>query len=79
MARLSNEAIVINVTGAGDSFVAGLGYGFMHELNTIETVRFAIAMSLVTIEHEETIHPDMSIDKVNEIIENTVWTEVKFK
>ncbi len=51
----------------------------MHELNTIETVRFAIAMSLVTIEHEETIHPDMSIDKVNEIIENTVWTEVKFK
>ncbi len=75
----ANEALVKNVTGAGDSFVAGLGYGFMKELDTIETARFAIAMSLVTIEHEETIHPDMSIEKVNHIIEKTDWTEVRFR
>lgn len=75
----ANEAVVRNVTGAGDSFVAGLGYGFMKDLNTIETVRFAIAMSLVTIEHEETIHPDMSIDKVKNIIDKTDWTEVRFR
>lgn len=73
----ANSADVINVTGAGDAFVAGLGYGFMNTLNTLDTVRFAIAMSLVAIEHEDTIHPEMSLSKVNDIIENTKWTEVE--
>ncbi len=73
----AREAIVKNVTGAGDAFVAGLGYGFMNNNMTIETVKFAIAMSLVAIEHEDTIHPQMSIEKVNQTIENTHWIEVK--
>jgi len=74
----SKEAIVRNVTGAGDAFVAGLGYGFMNSSEVIDTVKFAIAMSLVTIEHEDTIHPEMSLNKVKDTINNTHWIEVEF-
>ncbi|MBN2259873.1 MAG: carbohydrate kinase family protein [Clostridiales bacterium] len=64
---------VINVTGAGDSFVAGLAYGYMNHLNLIDTVKFAIASSLLTISCEKTIHPEMSLEKVSEILQNIEW------
>lgn len=66
---------VKNVTGAGDSFVAGVGYGYMNNLSIKDTVKYAIAMSIVTITHEETINPSMSEDFVNEFIKNMEWIE----
>ncbi len=69
--------MVKNVTGAGDSFVAGLGYGYMNKLSIEETVKFAISMSLITISHEETINPNMGYDKVMETIAKTNWIEKK--
>lgn len=66
---------VKNVTGAGDSFVAGVGYGYMNNLSMKDTVKYAIAMSTVTITHEETINPSMSEDFVNEFIEDMEWIE----
>ena len=56
-----NKIDVKNVTGAGDSFVAGLGYGYMNKLSTIDTLKYAVAMSLVTITHEENINPNMRL------------------
>ncbi len=73
----ANSAVVTNVTGAGDAFLAGIGYGFMNGLNTVDTVEFAIGMSLVAIAHEDTIHPDMGIEIVQKTIRNTEWTEVE--
>lgn len=67
------NAVVKNVTGAGDSFVAGIGYGYTNNLSLEETVKFSIAMSLITISHHETIHPDMSYDKVLKNMENIHW------
>lgn len=64
---------VINVTGAGDSFVSGMGYGYLNNLSIIDTVKFAIAMSVLTIAHEQTIHPDMCLEKVNSIVDNINW------
>lgn len=69
---------VRNVTGAGDSFVSGLGYGYMNNLEIKETVRFAITMSTITIAHEETIHPEMSLAKVNETMNKLEWVEEEF-
>lgn len=74
----ANDVTVRNVTGAGDSFVAGLGYGYMNKLSIEETVKFAVAMSIITIAHEETIHPDMGYELVEETIKTTSWTEVKY-
>lgn len=73
---LKSEGVsVVNVTGAGDSFVAGLGYGYINNLPIKEIVKFSMAMSIVTISHEETIHPDMGHEIINKVIENTTWIE----
>lgn len=66
---------VKNVTGAGDSFVAGLGYGYINGLSTIETLKFAIAMSIITITHEETINPHMKHEYVEEYIDKINWVD----
>lgn len=73
---LKSEGVsVVNVTGAGDSFVAGLGYGYINNLPIKEIVKFSMAMSIVTISHEETIHPEMGHEIINKVIENTTWIE----
>lgn len=40
-----------------------------------DTVRYAIAMSVVTISHAETINPNMSEDYVNEFMKKMEWVE----
>lgn len=74
----ANNVKVKNVTGAGDSFVAGLGRGYMNELSLEETVKFAIAMSVVTISHEKTIHPDMNYETAMKAMETIDWTEIEY-
>ena len=71
----SSKVEVKNVTGAGDSFVAGIGYGYMNEISLKETVKYAIAMSVITISHEENINPNMSEEYVKEFIKTIKWRE----
>ena len=71
----ANEATVVNVTGAGDAFVSGLGYSYMNQLSIQDTVKFSIAMSLATISNEQTIHPNMSTELIDRIIHRTTWQE----
>lgn len=66
---------VKNVTGAGDSFVAGIGYGYMNNLSIKDTLKYSMAMSIITITHEETINPAMSNELVNDLINKTEWKE----
>ena len=58
------DVIVKNVTGAGDSFVAGIGHGYMNKLDEVDIVKFSMAMSIITIADEATIHPQMCLNKV---------------
>ena len=70
------EAIEVkNVTGAGDSFVAGIGYGYMNNLNIKDTLKYSVAMSLITITHEETINPKISHELVEDLVNRTKWRE----
>ena len=69
---------VINVTGAGDAFVAGIGAGYMANKSTVEIVKYAISMSNITIAHEETINPDLTNCLVEEYIQSATWEEVTF-
>lgn len=66
---------VVNVTGAGDSFVAGLGYSYMNNLEIIDGLKYAIAMSLITISHPETIHPEMGEEFVQKMLNELKWEE----
>lgn len=75
---MARGAKVVNVTGAGDSFVAGLGYGYMNQLTLHDTIKFAIGTSLLTISHESTIHPDMSVETVQALIDATEWVDSEF-
>ena len=69
-----NDKIDIkNVTGAGDSFVAGLGLGYMNGLSIIETLKYAIAMSIITITHEDTINPAISNEYVENYMNKMSW------
>ena len=70
---------ILNVTGAGDSFVAGLGAAYMTGKNIVDTVKYAIAMSNITISHEATIHPKMSEAYVEAYLKTATWEEVCFK
>jgi len=69
---------VINVTGAGDSFIAGVGYAYLNQLSITETVKLAQTMSIITISHEETIHPDMNVEYVKDKVNNIEWLVSKF-
>lgn len=71
----ANDVVVKNTTGAGDSFVSGVGYGYMKGLSLKETVKYAIAMSVITISHEDTINPKMSDDYVKYYIDKIKWQE----
>lgn len=66
---------VVNVTGAGDSFVAGLAFAYMKGYGLIETVKLAIATSVLTISHVETIHPEMGHEKVIDTLSKIQWEE----
>jgi pseudouridine kinase len=64
---------VCNVTGAGDSFVAGLGYGYMSGTDIVTTIKRAITMSNIAILSDETINPELSPTFVDHLIKETQW------
>lgn len=74
----ASEVAVVNVTGAGDSFVAGIAHGYINNRPIQETIKYAAAMSIITISHEETIHPEMRHELVETYIEQLDWTEINF-
>lgn len=74
----ANNTPVVNVTGAGDSCVAGLVYGYMNQLSIRDTVKYSIAMSAITISHEQTIHPEMSGKLVQQYFDTLEWCEEIF-
>ncbi|WP_300385878.1 carbohydrate kinase family protein [Clostridium sp.] len=74
--KIKTKPIVVkNVTGAGDSFVAGVGYGYMKNYSIKDTVKYAIAMSNITITHEDTINPLMSEAYADKYMESMEWIE----
>ncbi len=75
----ANDVEVVNVTGAGDSFVAGIASGYMNNIDIVDTVKYAITMSTITISTEETIHPEMCNDLVKTYMNKIEWTQVKYK
>lgn len=74
----AKDVVVKNTTGAGDSFVAGVGYGYMNDLCLRDTVKYAIAMSTITISHEDTINPKMSGEYVELYLNKIDWEEVTY-
>ena len=75
----ANDSVVVIVTGAGDSFVAGIASGYMNNVNIVDSVKYAMSMSTITISTEETIHPEMSNELVKEYMNKINWTQTIYK
>jgi pseudouridine kinase len=60
---------MMNANGAGDAFMAGLVYGYMNELMLKEAMEFAMVMSRLTLESNETISPMIIREKIIDLLE----------
>lgn len=57
---------VQDVTGAGDSLVAGFLFGFLYHGTLLTAVACGMAAASLTIESSETVHPQMSLELLQE-------------
>ena len=55
---------IVNETGAGDAFMAGVIYSRLHGYNLKETCEFAVALAEIALMSEETVSPLVSLENV---------------
>lgn len=58
-----------NAGGAGDAFLAGLVYSWLQAWDLPQTLRFASATADITLTHAGTNHPELSVQRVTDIME----------
>lgn len=62
-------ANVRNVGGAGDAFLAGIGYAWLEKWPLEESLQVALAAAQVTIAEAATSSPALSTDAINKLLE----------
>lgn len=60
---------IVNATGAGDAFMAGLAYSYFNGLDIENTLKISIGASIITLENENTINPNISVENIEKRIE----------
>jgi len=59
---------VVNATGAGDAFMAGLVYAYLKGYDTKETCLTAMAASRLALSHPDTINPNLNEQSLHETL-----------
>lgn len=59
---------IVNTTGAGDSFIAGVVWAYFHNMDIIWRTKAGLAASYITINSPTTVSEDISEIKLNQII-----------
>ncbi|PKQ19810.1 MAG: hypothetical protein CVT66_08090 [Actinobacteria bacterium HGW-Actinobacteria-6] len=62
-------ATVVNATGAGDAYMAGLVYAELEGLDSAHVPAFASAMAALTLGSERTVSEDINVNRVLELME----------
>lgn len=57
---------MVNATGAGDAFMAGLASAYIQGKTTKEASYMAMACAAIALSHEDTINPSLSLESLNE-------------
>lgn len=57
---------MVNATGAGDAFMAGLAAAHLMGKSTQDAAYMAMAAASIALSHEDTINPSMSMEAINE-------------
>lgn len=60
---------VIDVTGAGDAFAAGIIYGYLNEFDAAEAIRLGMTNSYYTIQTPNTVRLDLSEERLLKEVE----------
>lgn len=63
-------AKVINVTGAGDAFTAGITYALIEGWDIVKSTHFGMAAAAITLNHSDTINPDLSVKEIKKIMKD---------
>lgn len=61
---------LVNVTGAGDAFTAGVAYCTLSNMDIKKTAHFATAMSSFSLESMRAVNPNISLHEINQRLEN---------
>ena len=64
------KAEVKNTIGAGDSFVAGLVYADILQKSMKDMAAYGMRMAALTVSHDEAVNPNISRDKVEQLVAN---------
>jgi len=59
-ALVAPDVPVVDVTGAGDSLIAGILYAYMKGLNIEDSCKIGMTCSLMTIQSNETVTPELN-------------------
>jgi pseudouridine kinase len=59
---------LVNVSGAGDAFIAGTVYSLLNKKNIHDTVLFSTAMAIATILSESAVNENVSEAYIEQII-----------
>ncbi|MBR0385606.1 MAG: carbohydrate kinase family protein [Erysipelotrichaceae bacterium] len=62
--RLPVKVEAVNVTGAGDAFMAGVLYGTAYGMNVQDIMKTASAASWIALESSSTVSPEMSRENI---------------
>ena len=61
---------IINVTGAGDSFMAAVTWAYLNNLNIKESAQAGLAASYICVRSSITVSQDMSAEKIKNSMKN---------
>ena len=61
---------IINTTGAGDSFLAGVIYGFLKGYNIEKSAKAGLSASYICLKSLKTVSEDISEENIKKIIQN---------
>ena len=68
-AALRPVSQMVDATGAGDAFMAGLLYAYLHRFLPERAARWALAAGIIAVTSAGTVSPGMSAELVNKILE----------
>ncbi|MGL5989448.1 carbohydrate kinase [Cetobacterium sp.] len=63
---------IINTTGAGDAFMAGVVYSFLENFDIVDSCKNGIACSSIAISSHKTISDNISLENMNSIREENL-------
>ncbi len=64
---------IVNTTGAGDSFTAGVCYSLLNNLAPLDIIKHAIGCSMLTLQSPKPISDKLNLNNLEEVINESIF------